>query len=66
MNFSLTLAVKFPEEKKNYESSENQKLKYDRNVQLTNSLFQLTLFFVWIKQQAKAEVRIQPFKCVPR
>ena len=46
MNFSLTLAVKFPEEKKNYESSENQKLKYDRNVQLTNSLFQLTLFFV--------------------
>ena len=46
MNFSLILAVKFPEEKKNYESSENQKLKYDRNVQLTNSLFQLTLFFV--------------------
>ena len=38
MNFSLILAINFPK-KKNSESSEKQKLKYNRNFQLTNRVF---------------------------
>ena len=40
--------------------------KYDRNFQLTNCLFQLSFFLFMLNKQVKAEVRKQPFKCVPK
>ena len=43
----------------------NETLKYDKNFQLTNCFLINTLLFVRTEQKSKAEVRKQPFKCVP-
>ena len=62
MNFSLILAIEFPD-KKIMEVLRSENLKCDKNL-LTVFLVN-TLFFFCIGQKSKTEVLKQPFKCVP-
>ena len=61
MNFSLILAIEFPD-KKIMEVLRSENLKYDKNLLI---VFLVDTLFFCLGQMSKTEVLKQPFKCVP-
>ena len=61
MNFSLILAIEFPD-KKIMEVLRSENLKYDKNLLI---FFLVDTLFFCLGQMGKTEVLKQPFKCVP-